>query len=219
MRQSTTSGRISHSHYMKVDSNPEVFSRPVLCARFAVFNAPDNLGICSPCQPVLDRPNLRLEFPARCHPGSRHPGNFLLMCHRVFLKLSTSRRNSRTQCSLLVCTCMSTLLKGTRNLSVTRKFMDVCDVKTTGEDGSVSQHDNRSKEHPLIQITMWPARFVFSLCIQTPALRCTYEVRLWINRVASEIAFQPFIQTPALVALLFSAWCHCGMCHRDFLLY
>ena len=33
--------------------------------------------------------------------------------------------------------------------SVTRKFMDVCDEEATGEDGSVSQHDDHSKEHPL----------------------------------------------------------------------
>ena len=32
-----------------------------------------------------------------------------------------------------------------RKLSVARKFMDVCDVKATGEDGSVSQHDGQSK--------------------------------------------------------------------------
>ena len=37
---------------MKVDSDLEVFSRPVLCARTAVFNAPDNLGQFYPCQPV-----------------------------------------------------------------------------------------------------------------------------------------------------------------------
>ena len=49
--------------------------------------------------------------------------------------------------------------------------MDVCDVKATGEDGSVSQHDGQSKEHPLMRIVM---------------------LRLWINRVASEIAFQLF---------------------------
>ena len=41
------------------------------------------------------------------------------------------------------------------------KFMDVCNVKATGEDGSVSQHDGQSKEHPLFWIIMWPARFVF----------------------------------------------------------
>ena len=27
--------------------------------------------------------------------------------------------------------------------------MDVCDEKATGEDGSVSQHDDHGKEHPL----------------------------------------------------------------------
>ena len=27
--------------------------------------------------------------------------------------------------------------------------MDVCDEKATGEDGSVSQHDDHSQEHPL----------------------------------------------------------------------
>ena len=30
-----------------------------------------------------------------------------------------------------------------------------------------------------------------------------HPVRSWINRVASETVFQPFSQTPALVALLF----------------
>ena len=78
--------------------------------------------------------------------------------------------------------------------------MDVCHKKATGEDGSVPQHDDQSKELPLefIWIIMRPARFVFSLCIRTPAPLCTFEVRLWINRVAREFAFQPFIQTPAL---------------------
>ena len=78
--------------------------------------------------------------------------------------------------------------------------MDVCDEKAIGEDGSVPQHDDQSKEHPLecIWIILWPARFVFSLCIRTPASRCTLKVRVWINRVAGEIALQPFIQTPAL---------------------
>ncbi len=32
----------------------------------------------------------------------RHPGNFMLTCQRVFLMWSTSRSNSRTQCSLLL---------------------------------------------------------------------------------------------------------------------
>ena len=43
--------------------------------------------------------------------------------------------------------------------------MDVCDVKAPGEDGSVSQHDGQSKEHPLerVWILMWPARLAFSL--------------------------------------------------------
>ena len=41
---STAFERISHNLYMKVDSDPEVFSRPALCARTALFNAPDNLG-------------------------------------------------------------------------------------------------------------------------------------------------------------------------------
>ena len=45
LRQSTTFERISHNLYMKVVSDPEVFTRPVLCERSAVFNAPDNLGI------------------------------------------------------------------------------------------------------------------------------------------------------------------------------
>ena len=40
-----TIGRISHNLYMKVDSDLEVNSRPALCARPVVFNAPDNLGI------------------------------------------------------------------------------------------------------------------------------------------------------------------------------
>ena len=44
LRQSTAFERISHNLYMKVDSDPEVFSRPALCARTAVLNAPDNLG-------------------------------------------------------------------------------------------------------------------------------------------------------------------------------
>ena len=63
MRQSTEAfGRISDIFSVKVDSDPEVGSRPALhCRDFSalggVFNAPDNLGNPYPCQPVdLDAP-------------------------------------------------------------------------------------------------------------------------------------------------------------------
>ena len=50
--QSSAFVRISHNFYIKVDSDPEVVSRPPLCAHTAVFNAPDNLGQCFLCQTV-----------------------------------------------------------------------------------------------------------------------------------------------------------------------
>ena len=88
LRQSTASERISHNFYTKVDSDPEVVSRPALCARTAVFNAPDNLGKFYPCQPV----DLWTRTQKLWH-SKLHRLNWVGIP--------------------IVCTCMSTPLKGT----------------------------------------------------------------------------------------------------------
>ena len=66
LRQSTAFERISHNLYMKVDSDPEVFARPALCARTAVFNAPDNLGNVYPGQQLIHEPEHRNCGTASC---------------------------------------------------------------------------------------------------------------------------------------------------------
>ena len=63
-------------------------------------------------------------------------------------------------------------------------------------DGSVPQHDDQSKEHTLDCV--WFIIVASEICFQP-----LHPVRPWVNRVTSEIEFQPFFQTPALVALLF----------------
>ena len=126
--------------------------------------------------------------------------HILWMCQRVFLKCSTSRRNSRTHCSL-----------STRWKALEMKALGHQRSLRWEGDGSVSQHDDQKQRTP-----SWmhlDHHVASEICFQP-----LHPVRPWLNRVTSEIAFQPSFQTPALVALPFflSAWCHCGTCHVIF---
>ena len=93
-------------------------------------------------------------------------------------------------------------------LSVTRKVYGC--LRWEG-DGYVSHHDDQKQRTP-----SWmhlDHHVASEICFQP-----LHPVRPWLNRVTSEIAFQPSFQTPALVAFPFflSAWCHCGTCHVIF---
>ena len=64
--------RISRYFHMKVDSDLEVNSRPVLCVRPAVFNAPDNLEIFNLANQLTCR-ICTLSFASKMSPWNASP--------------------------------------------------------------------------------------------------------------------------------------------------
>ena len=144
LRQSTTFGRILHIFDMKVDMDLEVDSRSAPVARTAVVNTPDKLGKLHLCEPV-DLWSSRMcatSFTREMSPWNASPWKLDVDVPESVLEVVNVAQKTREHLAACLCAlCMSTLLQG----SVTRKFMDVCDDKVTGEAGSVPQHDDHSK--------------------------------------------------------------------------
>ena len=62
-------------NHLKVDSDLEVDSRPALCARTAVFNAPDNLGKCLSSPTVDLRTRTQKLWHSKLHRLKMRPVN------------------------------------------------------------------------------------------------------------------------------------------------
>jgi hypothetical protein len=174
MRQSTEAfGRISHIFYVKVDSDPEVDSRPALQSRdftalAGVFNAPDNLGNPYPCQPVdLDAPVERDTW--------MDQNKEVVAQQAAAIGKSVQDLEKETQQQVNLGWTSDTVnvhvdaLWEALNMKARspEKFMDVSDVIVSDADGYLSRSMTIKANNKIM------------------------KERIWINRVASEIVFQP----------------------------